>query len=142
VRARRAGEAIVHEARRRGVEAIVLAAEEPTRVRGGALLGGKQGLRDTFVGETTRYVITKAPCRVILTAPPADRTPQAPRGLDPMQPAEPERELPAGHPVAPAAQPPEVERVEADARAWGAGAPAPSGGISDTRAGEPAEPER
>ena len=31
VRARRAGEAIVHEAKRRGVEAIVLAAEEPTR---------------------------------------------------------------------------------------------------------------
>ena len=71
VRARRAGEAIVHEARRRGVEAIVLAAEEPTRVRGGALLGGKAGLRDTFVGETTRYVVNKAPCRVILTAPPA-----------------------------------------------------------------------
>ena len=71
VRARRAGEAIVREARRRGVEAIVLAAEEPSRQRGGLLLGGKQGLRDTFVGDTTRYVITKAPCRVILTAPPA-----------------------------------------------------------------------
>ena len=28
---------------------------------------------DTFVGETTRYVVNKAPCRVILTAPPADR---------------------------------------------------------------------
>ena len=41
VRARRAGEAIVREARRRGVEAIVLAAEEPTRMRGGPLLGGK-----------------------------------------------------------------------------------------------------
>ena len=40
VRARRAGQAIVSEARRRGVEAIVLAAEEPSRVRGGALLGG------------------------------------------------------------------------------------------------------
>jgi len=71
VRARGAGEAIVREARRRGVEAIVLAAEEPTRLRGGVLLGGKQGLRDTFVGETTRYVVTKAPCRVVLTAPPA-----------------------------------------------------------------------
>ena len=32
VRARRAGQAIVREAKRRGVEAIVLAAEEPTRV--------------------------------------------------------------------------------------------------------------
>ncbi len=72
VRARAAGEAIVHEARRRGVEAIVLAAEEPTRIRGGALLGGigDAALRDTFVGDTTRHVINKAPCRVILTAPP------------------------------------------------------------------------
>ena len=35
VRGRTAGQAIVAEARRRGVEAIVLAAEEPTRVRGG-----------------------------------------------------------------------------------------------------------
>jgi APA family basic amino acid/polyamine antiporter len=78
VRARRAGEAIVREARRRGVEAIVLAAEEPTRQRGGLRLGGKQGLRDTFVGETTRYVITKAPCRVILTAPPAGAAPSDP----------------------------------------------------------------
>jgi APA family basic amino acid/polyamine antiporter len=71
VRARRAGQAIVEEARRRGVEAIVLAAEEPTRVRGGALLGGRGSPRDQFVGEVTRYVVTKAPCRVILTAPPA-----------------------------------------------------------------------
>ncbi len=72
VRARAAGEAIVHEAKRRGVEAIVLAAEEPTRIRGGALLGGigDAALRDTFVGETTRHVVNKAPCRVILTAPP------------------------------------------------------------------------
>jgi len=72
VRARRAGQAIVEEARRRGVEAIVLAAEEPTRVRGGALLGGLGGGRnEAFVGEVTRYVVQKAPCRVILTAPPA-----------------------------------------------------------------------
>ena len=71
VRARRAGEAIVHEAKRRGVEAIVLAAEEPTGVRGGLQFGGKEGLHDSFVGETTRYVVQKAPCRVILTAPPS-----------------------------------------------------------------------
>ena len=75
VRARRAGQAIVEEARRRGVEAIVLAAEEPTRVRGGALLGGRGTPRDQFVGEVTRYVVTKAPCRVILTAPPSRDTP-------------------------------------------------------------------
>ena len=72
VRARSAGYGIVREAKRRGVEAIVLAAEEPTRMRGGPLLGGKRGLYDTFVGRTTRYVVTKAPCRVILTAPPGD----------------------------------------------------------------------
>jgi APA family basic amino acid/polyamine antiporter len=71
VRARSAGAAIVAEAKRRGVEAIVLAAEEPTRVRGGALLGGRGGPRDRFVGEMTRYVVEKATCRVILTAAPA-----------------------------------------------------------------------
>jgi basic amino acid/polyamine antiporter, APA family len=71
VRGRTVGQAIVAEARRRGVEAIVLAAEEPSRVRGGAILGGRGRSRDRFVGETTRYVIEKAPCRVILTAPPA-----------------------------------------------------------------------
>jgi APA family basic amino acid/polyamine antiporter len=94
VRARRAGEAIVHEARRRGVEAIVLAAEEPSGVRGGLRLGGKQGLHDTFVGETTRYVVNKAPCRVILTAPPGER-----RGIDPMGPVPESRPLPTGHPI-------------------------------------------
>jgi basic amino acid/polyamine antiporter, APA family len=72
VRARRAGQAIVHEARRRGVEAIVLAAEEPSRVRGGALFGGAGGPLENFVGEVTKYVVRKAACRVILTAPPAE----------------------------------------------------------------------
>ncbi len=72
VRARRAGQAIVDEARRRGVEVIVLGAEEATRVRSGALLGGSGGPLDNFVGEITKYVIRKAPCRVILTAPAAD----------------------------------------------------------------------
>jgi APA family basic amino acid/polyamine antiporter len=70
-RARSIGAGIVEEARRRGVEAIVLAAEEPTRMRGGALLGGRGGPRDRYIGEMTRYVVEKAPCRVILTAPPA-----------------------------------------------------------------------
>jgi APA family basic amino acid/polyamine antiporter len=83
VRARRAGEAIVHEARRRGVEAIVLAAEEPSRVRGGALFGGARGPLENYVGDVTKYVIRKAPVRVILTAPPATRR------------AEPDREAPA-----------------------------------------------
>ena len=96
VRARRAGEAIVHEAKRRGVEAIVLAAEEPTGIRGGLRLGGKQGLHDSFVGETTRYVLQKAPCRVILTAPPSGTAPStrctAVAGASP--------EHPVGHPLA------------------------------------------
>jgi APA family basic amino acid/polyamine antiporter len=71
VRARRAGQAIVEEARRRGVQAVVLAAEEPSKIAGGALLGGRGGPRDNFVGEVTKYVLAKAPCSVILTAPPA-----------------------------------------------------------------------
>jgi basic amino acid/polyamine antiporter, APA family len=75
VRARRAGQAIVDEARRRGVQAVVLAAEEPTKIRGGALLGGRGGPRDNFVGEVTKYVLAKAPCQVILTAPPASEAP-------------------------------------------------------------------
>jgi len=84
VRARRAGEAIVREARRRGVEAIVLAAEESSRVRGGALLGGRGGPLENYVGAVSRYVISKAPCRVILTAPPADwRAPAKPRVTQP-----------------------------------------------------------
>lgn len=77
VRARRIGPAIVSEARERGVEAIVLAAEEPSRIRGGALLGGASGPLENYVGEVTKYVLRKAPCRVILTAPPAEpRSPE------------------------------------------------------------------
>jgi basic amino acid/polyamine antiporter, APA family len=72
VRARRTGQAIVNEAKRRGVEAIVLGAEEPSRVRGGSRLGGASGPLDNYVGAVTKYVVSKAPCRVILTAPPAD----------------------------------------------------------------------
>jgi APA family basic amino acid/polyamine antiporter len=72
VRARRVGPAIVSEARERGVEAIVLGAEEPSRIRGGALFGGSGGPLDNYLGEITKYVIRKASCRVILTAPPTD----------------------------------------------------------------------
>ena len=71
VRGRTVGQAIVSEARRRGVEAIVLAAEEPTRVSGGVIVGGRGRVRDRFIGETTRYVVEKATCKVILTAPPS-----------------------------------------------------------------------
>ncbi len=71
VRTRRAGYAIVDEARRRGVEAIVLGAEEPSLIRGGARLGGRGGPLEGFVGDVTKYVIRKATCRVIVTAPAA-----------------------------------------------------------------------
>jgi len=78
-RARRAGQGIVHEARRRGVEAIVLAAEAPSRIRGGALLGSASGPLENSVGEVTKYVVAKAGCRVILTAAPVE----PPRDADP-----------------------------------------------------------
>jgi basic amino acid/polyamine antiporter, APA family len=71
VRTRRAGYAIVDEARRRGVEAIVLGAEEPSLIRGGARLGGRGGPLEGYVGDITKYVVRKATCRVIVTAPAA-----------------------------------------------------------------------
>jgi len=74
VRTRRAGFAIVDEARRRGVEAIVLGAEEPSAIRGGARLGGRGGRLENFVGDITKYVVSKANCRVIVTAPAAGDT--------------------------------------------------------------------
>jgi len=77
VRDRSAGRAIVEEARRRGVEAIVLGAEEPSRIRGGTRLGGRGLPLDSYVGDVTRYVVDKARCRVIVTASPASDTPTA-----------------------------------------------------------------
>jgi APA family basic amino acid/polyamine antiporter len=98
VRARRAGQAIVEEARRRGVEVIVLGAEEPSRIRGGAVLGGV-GRLDNYLSDVTRYVVEKAPCRVILTAPPSEEKraerdeeagrPVGARGASPAHSAEP-----------------------------------------------------
>jgi APA family basic amino acid/polyamine antiporter len=70
VRARRAGAAIVDEARRRGVQAIVLAADRDSGIRGGARLGG--GRREDMAGAMTRYVLAKATVPVILTAPPRE----------------------------------------------------------------------
>jgi len=75
VRTRRAGYAIVDEARRRGVEAIVLGAEEPTSIRGGGRLGGRGGALEGYVGDVTKYVVRKATCRVIVTAPAARDSP-------------------------------------------------------------------
>jgi basic amino acid/polyamine antiporter, APA family len=90
VRGRTVGAAIVSEAKRRGVEAIVLAAEAPTRIRGGAALGGLAMGSDRFAGDLTRYVIEKAPCKVILTAPPDEALEgvgeHPPAGREPVSP--------------------------------------------------------
>ena len=55
-----------------------------TVVRGGALLGGRGRPGESAVGEVTKYVMAKAPCPVILTAPardaPAPKVPAAPGG--------------------------------------------------------------
>lgn len=71
VRGRTVGQVVVAEAQRRGVELVVLAAENVTKTRGGALLGGQGGPLDRAYGDMTRLVVEKAPCRVILTASPA-----------------------------------------------------------------------
>jgi basic amino acid/polyamine antiporter, APA family len=70
VPARSAGAGIVEEARRRGAEVIVMGGEPPSKVRGGAILGGIGAARPDEIGEVTEYVLKKAPCRVLLTAPP------------------------------------------------------------------------
>jgi APA family basic amino acid/polyamine antiporter len=72
VPARSMGSGIIQEAREKGAEVIVMGGEPPTRVRGGAILGGIGGARPDEIGEVTEYVLKKAPCRVLLTAPPED----------------------------------------------------------------------
>jgi APA family basic amino acid/polyamine antiporter len=69
--ARSVGAGIVEEAQRRDVEVIVMGGEPPTRMKGGAVLGGVGGSRPPEVGEVTEYVLKKAPCPVLVTAPPA-----------------------------------------------------------------------
>ncbi|HXA54414.1 MAG TPA: APC family permease [Solirubrobacteraceae bacterium] len=69
-RARGIGQGIVEEARRRGVEAIVLGVPPPSIVRGGAHLGGHGGSLGGHAGQVVRYVVARAACRVIVTAPP------------------------------------------------------------------------
>jgi APA family basic amino acid/polyamine antiporter len=84
VRGRTTGSAIVEEARRRGVEAIVIGAEPPSPIRGGGVLGGVSGSRPKELGEVTAYVLEKSPCRVLITAPPDGAGSQArsEEGLD------------------------------------------------------------
>jgi len=70
VRARGIGPGIVDAARRSGAEAIVIGGEPPSKIRGGARLGGIGAAKPAEVGAATEYVLKKAPCRVLLTAPP------------------------------------------------------------------------
>jgi APA family basic amino acid/polyamine antiporter len=72
IRARSVGAGIVEAARDREVEMIVMGAEPPTRIKGGALLGGIGGLRPAEIGPVTEYVLRRAPCRVLVTAPHTD----------------------------------------------------------------------
>jgi APA family basic amino acid/polyamine antiporter len=71
VRARSVGAGIVAEARQRQSEVIVMGAEPPTKIRGGAILGGIGAARPAEIGEVTEYVLQKAPCQVLMTAPPS-----------------------------------------------------------------------
>ncbi|HEX3609863.1 MAG TPA: universal stress protein [Solirubrobacterales bacterium] len=70
VRARKVGAGIVEAASRNGSEAIVIGGEEPSRIKGGARLGGIGAAKPAEVGAATEYVLKNAPCRVLLTAPP------------------------------------------------------------------------
>ena len=54
---------------KRAVEAIIVGGEPPTRIRGGALLGGVGGSKPAEVGPITEYVLKHAVCRILLTAP-------------------------------------------------------------------------
>jgi APA family basic amino acid/polyamine antiporter len=72
VRARGIGPGIVEAARRNGAEAIVIGGEPPNKIKGGARLGGIGAAKPAEIGAATEYVLKKAPCRVLLTAPPED----------------------------------------------------------------------
>lgn len=70
IRARKVGAGILEAARRGHAEAIVIGGEAPTKIRGGGVLGGIGAARPAEIGAATEYVLKKAPCRVLLTAPP------------------------------------------------------------------------
>jgi len=72
VRARKVGAGIVDAARRNAAEAIVIGGEPPTKIRGGATMGGVGAAKPAEIGAATEYVLKKAPCQVLLTAPPED----------------------------------------------------------------------
>ncbi|HMT03912.1 MAG: universal stress protein [Solirubrobacterales bacterium] len=68
-RVRRLGTGIVFAARRLNADAIVMGAEPPSPIRGGARLGGIGDYRPEEIGPVTAYVLKRSPCRVLLTAP-------------------------------------------------------------------------
>ncbi len=70
IRARKVGAGILEAARRSDAEAIVIGGEPPTKIRGGATIGGIGAAKPAEIGAATEYVLKKAPCRVLLTAPP------------------------------------------------------------------------
>ena len=70
IRARKVGAGIIEAARRANSEAIVIGGEPPTKIRGGARLGGIGAAKPEEIGSATEHVLKKAPCRVLLTAPP------------------------------------------------------------------------
>jgi APA family basic amino acid/polyamine antiporter len=70
IRARKVGAGIVEAARRSRSQAIVIGGEPPTKIRGGAMIGGIGAAKPAEIGAATEYVLKKAPCRVLLTAPP------------------------------------------------------------------------
>jgi APA family basic amino acid/polyamine antiporter len=75
IRARKVGAGIVEAARRADSEAIVIGGEPPSKIRGGGAFGGIGAAKPEEVGAATEYVLKKAPCRVLLTAPPAAKVP-------------------------------------------------------------------
>ncbi len=86
IRARKVGAGIVEAARRSGAEAIVIGGEPPSKIRGGAMIGGLGGSKPAEIGAATEYVLKKAPCRVLLTAPP--ETPEPGAGAENAETAE------------------------------------------------------
>lgn len=72
IKARSIGGGIVEAARYRKAEVIVMGGEPTTRIRGGAVLGGIGGARPDEIGPVTEYVLRRAPCRVLITAPAED----------------------------------------------------------------------
>ncbi|HET9677828.1 MAG TPA: universal stress protein, partial [Solirubrobacterales bacterium] len=70
IRARKIGAGIIEAARRGHAEAIVIGGEAPTKIRGGGVFGGIGAAKPAEIGAATEYVLKKAPCRVLLTAPP------------------------------------------------------------------------